>query len=231
MRGRPDACTVPIMARWSCHEASTRVLSSWQFHVTIANMKTARPYVMTTRAETAAATGERILEAALEVFWESPTDQIVLTDVAERAGVSVQTIIRRYGGKEGLMAAAGAREAERIATQRGNAPTGDPAAALRILMDHYEEMGDRVLRMLAAGATRPGLAPLIDLGRQTHRDWCAAVFADALRRRRGAARTRLLAQLVAVCDVQTWHTLRRVCDLSRTQTERALTEMVSPLLH
>ena len=35
-----------------------------------------RPYRMAARAESAAATGERILDAAVEVFWELPGEQI-----------------------------------------------------------------------------------------------------------------------------------------------------------
>jgi AcrR family transcriptional regulator len=54
---------------------------------------------MSARAEAAEATGERILDAALELFGERPTDQIPLDEVASRAGVSVQTVIRRFGGK------------------------------------------------------------------------------------------------------------------------------------
>ncbi|MFL5885485.1 MAG: helix-turn-helix domain-containing protein, partial [Thermoleophilaceae bacterium] len=61
-----------------------------------------RPYRMTARAEAAAATGERILEAAAELFHARPFDEVTLEDVARRAGVSSQTVIRRYGSKEGL---------------------------------------------------------------------------------------------------------------------------------
>jgi AcrR family transcriptional regulator len=103
---------------------------------------------MSARAEAAEATGERILDAALELFGERPTDQIPLDEVASRAGVSVQTVIRRFGGKEGLLAAAVDREASRVSGQRDQAPTGDVAGAVKVLVDHYEELGDRVLRLL-----------------------------------------------------------------------------------
>ena len=58
--------------------------------------------------------------------------------------------------------------------------------------------------MLAAEPQFPGLAPIVEGGREVHRDWCRRVFAPALEARRGVDRTRLLAQLVAVCDVGTW---------------------------
>jgi AcrR family transcriptional regulator len=194
-------------------------------------MNSARPYRMTERAETTAQTGERILDAAIALFWETPTDQLPLQQVADRAGVSVQTVLRRFGSKDGLLAAAGARESSTVSAQRGEAPVGDVAAAVRVLVEHYEQRGDQVLRLLAEQARVPGLGPIVEQGRQVHRDWCARVFAPSLAARRpGAPRARLLAQLVAVCDVHTWALLRRQAGLSRRQTETALTEMLTPLL-
>jgi hypothetical protein len=35
--------------------------------------------------------------AAVAVFWQRPVDDIPLKEVARRAGVSVQTVIRRFG--------------------------------------------------------------------------------------------------------------------------------------
>jgi len=184
---------------------------------------------MVARAEAAAATAERILEAAAEVFWELPTDQISLDEVARRAGVTVQTVIRRFGGREGLLAAGVQREAGKIQAQR-KAPVGDVAEAVRLLVDHYETLGDRVLKMLAEEDRIPALRKIADAGRAVHRAWCQQVFAPALSRMRHADRERRLAQLVAVCDVYTWKLLRRQAGLSRRQTELAVVELVNPLL-
>jgi AcrR family transcriptional regulator len=188
-----------------------------------------RPYRMVARAATAAATAERILDAAVEAFWEQPGEEIPLDEVARRAGVSLQTVIRRFGGKAGLLAAAAEREAERVRRQRAEAPVGDVAAAVRVLVDHYEELGDRVLTMLAEERRTPAVAELAETGRGLHREWCARVFAPALTRRRGAERRRLLAQFTAVCDVYTWKLLRRDAGLARGQTELALIELLQPL--
>ncbi len=189
-----------------------------------------RPYRLKARAASAAATADRVIDAAVEIFWERPTDQLSLDDVARRAGVSVQTVIRRFGGKQGLMAAAVARESEKVRRQRDEAPPGDLAAAVRVLVEHYESMGDRVLRMLAEEHRVPGLRTITGHGRALHRDWCARMFAPALAPLAGVEHRRRLAQLVAVCDVQMWKLLRRDAGLSRAQTERALVEIISPLL-
>jgi hypothetical protein len=96
------------------------------------------------------------------------------------------------------------------------------------LVEHYELMGDRVLRMLAEEGRLPALKVLADGGRQLHREWCAGVFAPFLAGENAMVRRRRLAQLVAICDVYTWKLLRRDSRLSRQQTERALMEMLAP---
>jgi AcrR family transcriptional regulator len=185
---------------------------------------------MTARAVSSAATGERILDAALEMFWELPTDQISLDEVARRAGVSVQTVIRRFGGKDGLVAAAAERESAAIRRQRDQAPAGDLTVAVQVLVEHYEVFGDRVLRMLAEQERVPALRQIVDGGRALHRDWCTRVFAAALAGRASTVRRRRLAQLVAICDVYVWKLLRRDAGLSRRQTELAIVELLTPIL-
>jgi AcrR family transcriptional regulator len=189
-----------------------------------------RPYRMVARAESAAATAERILDAAVEVFWEAPGAAVSQEEVARRAGVTVQTVIRRFGGRDGVFAAAAEREADRVSRQRDEAPTGDARAAVRVLVDHYEAMGDRVVRLLAEEERVPALREVADRGRLLHRQWCARVFAPALAGLAGAERRRRLAQLVAICDVYTWKLLRRDTGLSRRQTELALVELLEPIL-
>ena len=191
--------------------------------------RTTRPYRMTARADAATATGERILDAAIAVFWQAPVDDIPLEEVARRAGVSVQTVIRRFGGKHDLLAAAAERETERVSRQRAQVPVGDVPGAVANLLDHYEELGRPVLRLLAQEDRSPALRALADRGRGVHAEWCARVFAPTLARLRGAERARRLAQLIAVTDVLTWKLLRHDRQLSRRQTQLALIELLQPL--
>lgn len=193
-------------------------------------MEPTRPYRMRARAEAAAETGDRILAAAEAAFWERPVDEIPLTELARRAGVSVQTVIRRYGSKEDVFAAAVRRGSERIRRHRDRAAPGDLPGAVRNLIEHYEEVGDGVLRMLAQEDRLPALRQIADSGRRQHRAWCQRVFAAALDGRRGVDRARRLALLVATTDVYTWKLLRRDQRLSGRQTELALRELIEPLL-
>jgi AcrR family transcriptional regulator len=187
-----------------------------------------RPYRMTARATAAAATGERILAAAAEVFYS--TGDLPLDDVAARAGVTVQTVIRRFGGRDGLFAAALERESGRVRDQRDTAPVGDVAAAVRVLLDHYDEYGDKVLTLLALENRSAAAAQVLGEGRLLHRSWCERVFAPALAGLGGGSRARRLAQLVAVTDVYTWKLLRRDAGLSRDDVALALRELLDPLM-
>jgi AcrR family transcriptional regulator len=183
---------------------------------------------MVARAQAAARTGERILDAAVEVFFEEPTASISLEEVARRAGVTVQTLIRRFGGRDGLLAAAAERESDRVREER-EVPAGDIDAAVHALVEHYERSGEVVLRMLTEEVRSEALRAIVDRGRRMHREWCEAVFAPALVGLGASERARRLAQLVAICDVYTWMLLRRQSGLSRKQTELALGELLKPL--
>jgi AcrR family transcriptional regulator len=184
---------------------------------------------MVTRADAARLTGERILDALVSLYLEQPLDQIRLADVAQRAGVTVQTVIRRFENKTGLVVAAIERVSGQVAAQRGAAIPGDLAGAVANLVDHYERSGDLSLKLVAEQPSVPGIGSVAESGRRFHRDWCARVFAPTLDRLAGPVRRRRLAQLVAICDVYVWKLLRRDAGLSRPQVELALLEMLTPL--
>lgn len=188
-----------------------------------------RPYVMRKRARSAAETADRILDAAVAVFAETPYAQLTLAEVASRAGVTVQTVIRRFGDKEGLVASAAQREQVAVAHERGAAPVGDLPAAVDNLVGHYERMGPTALRLLAEEDVSPAIGDIAEGGRSLHREWCARVFEPYLSGLTGVDRDRRLAQFVAVCDVYTWKLLRRDSGLSRRQTATALLELLEPL--
>lgn len=190
-----------------------------------------RPYRMTARAEAAEQTGERIVDAMLNRFASTPYDRIRLDDIAADAEVTVQTVVRRFGSKHGLLASAVQREFSRLAADRAAAMGDSPEATLRSLVAYYEHHGALILKLYAEAHQAPGVPELAQRGRDYHVQWCREAFADALgsgldRRTRG----RRLAQIVAVCDATTWRILRHDGGLSRRQTEQALLELLLPLL-
>lgn len=189
------------------------------------NLAGRRRYTMTARAAAAAATHQRILATATEEFLTRPFEQVSLDDVATDAGVTVQTVLRRFGSKEALVAAAAEVGLERVRSERDRAPIGDVAGAVHNLIDHYEEWGERVLRMLAQEEQIAAFRKVAEAGRELHRGWVERTFAPWLRIRR-AARARRLAQLIAVTDVYVWKLLRRDQGLSRAGTGTTLVELV-----
>ncbi|HJZ49855.1 MAG TPA: helix-turn-helix domain-containing protein [Roseiflexaceae bacterium] len=182
------------------------------------------------QAEVRALTRQHIIEAMVALYAESWLDQITLDQVAKQAGVTVQTVLRHFGTKEALIAAAGRQVNDAENARRADIPVADLEGALAYLMDHYETVGDQVLRGLAQEGRYPELAVLMEEGRVGHRAWVARVFSTYLEQRSGADRDRLLAQLVAICDVYTWKLLRRQAGLSREQTALAIRELLLPLL-
>lgn len=188
-----------------------------------------RSYRQRARAEQAEQTGLRILTASLELFVEQGYAGASLTAVAERAGVTTQTVIRRFGDKEGLVAATAIHATAAIEAQRSEAPAGDVDAAVSNLLEHYEEFAPVSLRLLADEEASPQIGALVAGARSLHRDWCARVFAPQLAPLTAAARRRRLAQLVAICDVYTWKLLRHDAGLSVAQTRLALVEMLTAL--
>src|SRR4051812_19334191 len=100
-----------------------------------------RPYRMQNRATATAATRLRILDATLALHQERYHDQITLDVIADRAGVTVQTVLRRFGTKEELLDAAADHAATQVTQQRGRAPIGDVPGAIENLLGHYDEWG------------------------------------------------------------------------------------------
>ncbi len=188
-----------------------------------------RPYRMRARAEAAAETGQRILEATIGLHRERFFDQVSLEDIAERAGVTVQTVIRRFGSKERLVEAAAEVGKRQVMRQRDQAPVGDIEGAVKNLMEHYEEWGNSALRLLAQEERVAAFRSVTDAGRALHYEWVERTFAPLLAERSGTARRRLFAELIAVCDVYFWKLLRRDLSLSREQTELAIRETILAL--
>jgi AcrR family transcriptional regulator len=184
---------------------------------------------MAMRAAPKAETERRLLEAAERLFLERPYPDVRLEDIASAAGVSAPTVIHRFGSKESLLSLVARAAQVRVEAQRAQAPAGDLDAAIKNLVDHYESWGDHVMHLLSQEAAVPAIRQVTTAGRAVHVEWVDHSFAKWLPRDR-AARSRRLAQLVALMDVYVWKILRRDRKLSRSETEKAIGEMVSALL-
>jgi AcrR family transcriptional regulator len=204
------------------------------FHVTYDDMEIpdahpARPYRQSARAEAARATGQHILQAFSDCLRAQWFDEVTLEEVAERAGVNVRTVIRRFGGKEGLLEAFVEDFIPSIAVAR-ETPAGDIGAAIERLMMIYEDWGDSVIRNLAQEPRHPALKRLLDLGRLRHRATTAEIYAQWLARLDEPRRTRTLDALVAATDVYVWKLARRDMGRSRAETVALVRQLVDAVL-
>ncbi len=197
-------------------------------------MKSAKPrartYRMGARAEAAAETHQLILDAAIRQFGDRPYDAVGLAEVAAAAGVTVQTVLRRFGSKEGLVQAAVAFSSQQVRQARWAAPAGDVDGALRDLCLHYALWGDRVMRFLAQEEHVAAMQQIVRAGRALHHQWVDHVFAPWLSKAKGDARLRLRAQLIAATDVYVWKILRRDLGLDPKATQRTLRDLVNAII-
>jgi len=177
---------------------------------------------METRARQAEATRRRILDAARDLF-EAKSSGFTLDSVAARAGVSVQTVLRAFGSKESLLVAVIGTVRHRPHSYRQPA---SPQQAVRWLFDDYEEIGDRVIRMLAEEDQVTDFAEVARLGRENHRTWVRKSFGERLGRLAEREREGALTALVAATDVYVWKVLRRDMGLDRPAAEAAMTRLV-----
>lgn len=186
---------------------------------------------MTARATATARTRERITEAMLQRFSRTPYDRIRLENVATDAQVTVQTVIRHFGSKAGLLAAMVESALGRLFTDRAAALGEEPQSTVVALVRYYEQQGALILKLYAEAYQAPGVPELAARGRAAHVQWCHDAFDDALEHGlEETVRRRRLAQVVTLCDVATWRILRVDCELSPKQTEQALLELLLPVL-
>ncbi len=188
-----------------------------------------RAYRQTARAKAAEQTGERIIAAFLARMRGGWFEEIRLEDVAADAAVSVQTVIRRFGGKEGLLDASRNRMRDDILAAR-QLPSGDVGRALEAIIAEYEAHGELMMRALAQEDRYPQIKGMTDEGRTTHREWVGEVFAPWLATLEPDARRRAHDRLVIALDLYVWKLLRVDMKRSLEELRRAMLEMAAAAL-
>lgn len=178
---------------------------------------------MGARAAAVEETRARILEAIFQLGTQRLFPEISLDDVAREAGVSVQTVLRQFGSRAGLIEANIEYAIGQIAEERST-PVGDIDAAVRVICEHYETRGDIAILMLAQENSDPQVSALTGRGRTMHRNWVSDVFAPF------TDHDAMVDLLVVATDAYTWKLLRRDRGLSRSQTEQRMNTLVRAIL-
>lgn len=188
-----------------------------------------RRYVMRERAESTAATRERIVHATITTAMERRTLEVTLMEVSERAGVTVQTVLRHFGSREGLLDAATAVAGAEVDAERRVTP-GDVREAVRAVVGHYERVGDFVVALLAESQRSERARAITEPGKALHREWVRASFAPYMMRLDDVGAEALADLLVVGTDLYTWVLLRRDRGLTRAQTEQRMIMLVEAVL-
>jgi AcrR family transcriptional regulator len=169
------------------------------------NMKP-RKYEMGARQEAKTATRDAIIKAAIDTFMAEKSFAITLPSVAERADVTVKTVLRHFGSRDGLIEAAWLQAYDEVMAER-TPPPDDVPGALDVLITHYERRGEIVLAMLAADETDARAQRMNSAGQLGHRAWVDEVFGSRLPANT-SERGRLVDVLVVSTDVYAWKLLR-----------------------
>lgn len=166
-----------------------------------------RAYRLGRRAEAAEETRRRIVEATFELHGERGIADTSMTDIAERAGVSVGTVYHHFPSYPDAIAACGAHTAEHVPAPtetifEGAAGRGERIARLTgALFDYYER-----IPALASVRRDRHLSEVLEHAVEEEAANRLALAARALGARQRDRRSQVVAALV---DLDVYRALRR----------------------
>jgi len=186
---------------------------------------------MAARAQAAKRTAERIQDAAMRLFRSRPFPEVTLQAIAGASGVTLQTVLRRFGSKEQVFREAAKKQMESIFEAREVRATGDVPSIVATIVASYEDMGDLNWRGVTQEDQFPLIKELFDQARARHREWIETCFADLLGHTRGRERERRIVLLFAATDFYVWKLYRRDLGRSRAFTTAYMSDLVTALAH
>lgn len=188
-----------------------------------------RAYRLGARADSAERTAEKIQDAAIGLFRSRPFSEATLQAIAEAAGVTLQTVLRRFGSKEQVFTEAAKRQMISIFKAREVSTPGDIAATVGAIVASYEEMGDLNWRGVTQEEQFPLIKEFFDQARSRHREWIETCFADLIAGARGPKRERRILLLFAATDFYIWKLYRRDLGMNQAATTTHMTGLVTAL--
>lgn len=185
---------------------------------------------MTARADQVARNEQNILDAMVALWLELPIHEITLELVAEKAGVTVRTILRKYGSKEGLIEACLDNDAVDANRTRQVSRPGDVPAILQALLAEYEAMGPAVIRTIAVEEQFPAAAKILEKGRLEHRAWCARVFEPYLPDPASDGYELKLSAFITATEIYLWKLLRKDMGKSYEETLQVFQMLIEGII-
>ena len=195
------------------------------------NTKT-RTYDSSKRKAQAEARRTLMLKCAAQLLADSGTDEFRLEDVAQAAGVSVQTILRAFGSKDGLVIKTLEFEAPSALDMSvyDNIRIEDVGDMIRTMFQVYDKIGDLVIHALAHEHRSPEFQKSLDVGRAFHKGWIADACDIHIAKRPPDERAAMFHALLAATDIYVWKILRRDEGLSLEDTVATVTFTLKSLI-
>ncbi len=172
---------------------------------------------MSQRAEQVALNDQKILDAMADLWLDMPLSELTLDKVARRSGVTVRTILRKYGSKEGLLKAVLEDNGGRFTKLRLQVTPGDLPGILDALLEEYEHMGKALIRTLTVEYEFPSTQEILSKARTFHREWCALVFEPFLPSKSLEIYETVLSAFITATEFYLWKLLRK--DLGKSREE------------
>jgi AcrR family transcriptional regulator len=190
-----------------------------------------RTYRQDLRAQQTQATGDRIVRTAVALVKKMRrTADITLEDLSRESDVTVRTILRRFGSRDGVLEAAFAEIKKEFEGYRAPTPPGDVGEAVKSLLEQYERIGDLNIRALEQEHQFPLVHRALAEARGIHRKWLEHTFGPQLGGFTARERDARVTALYAATDVYLWKLLRRDLKVDRRETEAALLRLVQGAL-
>jgi AcrR family transcriptional regulator len=162
----------------------------------------------------------KIIEAMADLWLEVPLSELTLDKVSQRSGITVRTILRKFGSREGLFIACLENDIDRFTRKRQQVTPGDLPGILDALLDEYEHMGHALIRTLTVEYEFPETQALLTKARMFHREWCARVFEPILPELTSDHYETVLTAFIASTEFYLWKLLRKDLGKSREQCRR-----------
>jgi len=186
------------------------------------------------REQMATQTRRDILQAARQLFAERGYVATSIGEIAEEAGVAVQTIYARVGSKHGLLTALIEFIDEESGLHEGSAavltatrPKEVLRAGISITRAFQERCGDIIGALFAAAAVEPDLNDAVAEGRRRHRHGAHVTvnrIAELGGLREHLPAVQATALLSAATGHDAWHEIVQAHRLSWEQAEVALND-------
>jgi AcrR family transcriptional regulator len=185
---------------------------------------------MEQRAKSSAQTAEKIILSTLQLWKEKPLNEITLESIADKSGVTIRTILRKFGSRDGLIQSCLSHDASIIIEERAHAPEGDIDGILHALLSNYEKMGDAGIRTIYMENELEEAKDIGEKGRKIHREWCARVFAPFLPDSGYEEYEIKLTAFITATEIYLWKLLRKDLGYDEDKTFRVFKMLVEGLV-